>query len=99
MNQPSNVEDVRTTRRLLINAGYRSGKTPVFFLGAKLLLAIAVGASISDDSCKGFGIPERFETHILLCPARSLWLLCSSALVAKSYRCCRIHFSGPFRMC
>ena len=42
MNQPSNVEEVRATRRLLINAGYRSGKAPVFFVGAKLLLAIVI---------------------------------------------------------
>ena len=42
MNQPSNVEKVLATRRLLINAGYRSGKAPVFFVGAKLLLAIVI---------------------------------------------------------
>src|SRR5687767_11709133 len=31
LNQPS-VEDVRSTRQQLINAGYRSGKVVVFFL-------------------------------------------------------------------
>jgi tight adherence protein C len=39
LNQPS-VEDVRSTRQLLINAGYRSAKAPVLFLGAKLMLAV-----------------------------------------------------------
>jgi tight adherence protein C len=42
LNQPSNVEEVRATRRQLINAGYRSGKAPIFFLGAKLLLVIVM---------------------------------------------------------
>ena len=42
LNQPSNVEEVRATRRKLINAGYRTGKAPVFFVGAKLLSAIVM---------------------------------------------------------
>ncbi len=41
-NQPSNVEQVRATRRMLVTAGYRSAKAPIFFLGARLLLAIVV---------------------------------------------------------
>jgi tight adherence protein C len=39
LNQPS-AEDVRSTRRLLINGGYRSGKASLLFLGAKLMLAV-----------------------------------------------------------
>jgi tight adherence protein C len=39
LNQPS-VEDARSTRLLLINAGYRSGKVPLLFLGTKLMLAV-----------------------------------------------------------
>jgi tight adherence protein C len=39
LNQPS-VEDARSTRLLLINAGYRSGKVPLMFLGSKLMLAV-----------------------------------------------------------
>ena len=70
------------TRRLLITAGYRSGKAPVFFVGAKLLLAIAVVLLIGDDSCKGFGISERFEiSYFIMCwpqpvaiMLQSLWL-------------------------
>src|SRR5262249_2924502 len=30
-NQPSNVEQVRATRRMLVTAGYRSAKAPIFF--------------------------------------------------------------------
>ncbi|MET0513835.1 MAG: type II secretion system F family protein [Nitrospiraceae bacterium] len=58
MNQPSNVEGVRTTRRLLINAGYRSGKTPVFFLGAKLLVAIAIVLLLAMIPAKVLGFPS-----------------------------------------
>src|SRR5690349_7026546 len=34
MNQPSNVEEAKATRRKLISAGYRSGKAPVFYIGS-----------------------------------------------------------------
>src|SRR4051812_22525879 len=40
INQPSDAKQVLETRRLLTNAGYRSAKAFVFFLGAKILLAI-----------------------------------------------------------
>src|SRR5512146_2292631 len=58
MNQPSNVEEVRATRRLLINAGYRSGKAPVFFLGAKLLLAIVIVGLLAMIPAKLLGFPS-----------------------------------------
>jgi tight adherence protein C len=58
MNQPSNVEEVRATRRLLINAGYRSGKAPVFFVGAKLLLAIVVVCLLTIIPAKVLGFPS-----------------------------------------
>ncbi|HSB45698.1 MAG TPA: type II secretion system F family protein [Nitrospira sp.] len=58
MNQPSNVEEVRATRRLLINAGYRSGKAPVFFVGAKLLLAIVVVCLLAIIPAKVLGFPS-----------------------------------------
>ena len=57
MNQPSNVEEVRATRRLLINAGYRSGKAPVFFIGAKLLLAILIVCLMAIIPAKLLGFP------------------------------------------
>lgn len=57
MNQPSNVEEVRATRRKLINAGYRSGKAPVFFIGAKLLLAIAMVLLLAMIPAKLLGFP------------------------------------------
>jgi len=58
MNQPSNVEDVRATRRKLINAGYRSGKAPVFYMGAKLLLAIVIVCLLAMIPAKLLGFPS-----------------------------------------
>jgi tight adherence protein C len=58
MNQPSNVEEVRATRRQLINAGYRSRKAPVFFVGAKLLLAIVIVCLLAMIPAKLLGFPS-----------------------------------------
>ena len=58
LNQPSNVEEVRATRRKLINAGYRSGKAPVFFIGAKLLLAILMVCLMATIPPKLLGFPS-----------------------------------------
>jgi tight adherence protein C len=56
-NQPSNVEQVRATRRMLVTAGYRSAKAPIFFLGARLLLAIAVVIPLAMIPHKLLGFP------------------------------------------
>jgi tight adherence protein C len=58
MNQPSNVEKVRETRRLLINAGYRSAKASVFFVGSKLLLAIVIVCLLAMIPAKVLGFPS-----------------------------------------
>ncbi len=58
MNQPSNVEQVHATRRRLINAGYRSGKAPVFYTGAKLLLAIVIVCLLALIPAKLLGFPS-----------------------------------------
>jgi tight adherence protein C len=58
MNQPSNVEEVRTTRRLLTTAGYRTGKAPVFFVGAKLLLAIVMVCLLAMTPTQVLGFPS-----------------------------------------
>jgi tight adherence protein C len=57
MNQPSNVEEARATRRQLITAGFRSGKAPVFFAGAKLFLAVAITTLIALVPAKFLGFP------------------------------------------
>ncbi len=57
LNQPSNVEEMRATRRLLITAGYRSGKAPVFYTGAKLLLAVMTVALVAMVPVKVLGFP------------------------------------------
>src|SRR5215831_14617691 len=41
-NQSSNTEVVRATKQMLVTAGYRSGKAPILFLGARLLSAIVI---------------------------------------------------------
>ncbi|MGH7221330.1 MAG: type II secretion system F family protein [Nitrospiraceae bacterium] len=58
LNQPSDVEKVRATRRLLINAGYRSGKATVIFVGAKLLLAIVIVCLLAMIPAKVIGFPS-----------------------------------------
>jgi tight adherence protein C len=57
LNQPS-AEDVRSTRQLLINAGYRSGKAPLLFLGAKLMLAVVVVFIFTLVPAKLLGFPS-----------------------------------------
>ena len=57
MNQPSNVEEARATRRQLITAGFRSGKAPVFFAGDKLFLAVAITTLIALVPAKFLGFP------------------------------------------
>src|SRR5262249_9709522 len=38
-NQPSNADEARKMRRMLISAGYRTAKTQVFYVGARLFAA------------------------------------------------------------
>lgn len=57
INQPSNVEQVRATRRMLVTAGYRSGKAPIFFLGSRLLLAIVIVFPLAMIPAKLLGFP------------------------------------------
>lgn len=57
LNQPSNVEEARATRRQLINAGYRSAKASVFFIGAKLLLAVLMACLMAMIPAKALGFP------------------------------------------
>lgn len=58
LNQPSNIEEMRATRRRLITAGYRSGKAPVFYTGAKVLLAIAAVVLMAMIPVKILGFPS-----------------------------------------
>ncbi|HSF68291.1 MAG TPA: type II secretion system F family protein [Nitrospiraceae bacterium] len=58
INQSSNVEKVRATRGQLISAGYRSGKAPIFFFGAKLLLAIVIVCLSAMIPAKVLGFPS-----------------------------------------
>jgi tight adherence protein C len=57
LNQPSNADEVRATRRMLVTAGYRNGKAPLFFLGARLLLAIAIVFPLALIPTKMLGFP------------------------------------------
>lgn len=57
LNQPANLEEARDTRRQLITAGYRSAKAPVFFIGAKLFLAVVMTALVAIVPAKLLGFP------------------------------------------
>jgi tight adherence protein C len=57
LNQPSNAEEVRATRRKLVCAGYRSGKAPLFYVGAKLLLAVIAVCLVVLIPAKVLGFP------------------------------------------
>ena len=57
MNQPSNIEEMRATRRMLINAGYRGAKAPILFTGAKLMLAVVMVVLFALVPVKVLGFP------------------------------------------
>jgi len=55
---------VRATKRLLVTAGYRSGKAPILFLGARLLSAIVIVVPLAMIPNKLLGFPTL--TNLLL---------------------------------
>lgn len=57
-NQPSNADEAKATRRLLVTAGYRSRKAPVFFIGSKLLLAVVLVVLFAMVPVKLLGFPS-----------------------------------------
>src|SRR5262245_10896855 len=57
LNQPSNLEEAKATRRQLINAGYRSRKAPIFYVGAKLFLATVFVFLLTLIPAKVMGFP------------------------------------------
>ena len=57
-NQPSDAEEANTTRRLLVTAGYRSRKAPIFFVGSKLLLAVVLVVLFAMIPVKLLGFPS-----------------------------------------
>jgi len=80
-NQPSDAEETKATRRLLVTAGYRSRKAPVFFIGSKLLLAVVLVVLFSMIPVKLLGFPSTttllfYYVCLAACGyyAPSLWL-------------------------
>ena len=65
LNQPSNSEEVRATKRMLVTAGYRSGKAPILFLGARLLSAIVIVVPLAMIPAKLLGFPTLTNTLLL----------------------------------
>lgn len=57
LNQPANVEEARATRLLLVNAGYRSRKASVFYMGTKLFLATVFVFLLTLIPAKALGFP------------------------------------------
>lgn len=70
-NQPSDAAEIKATRGLLITAGYRSSKAPVFFIGSKLLLAVTMVFLFAMIPVKLLGFPS---TTIML-----LYYVCVAA--------------------
>jgi tight adherence protein C len=64
LNQPSNAENLRATKQLLVTAGYRNGKAAILFLGARLLSAIVVVVPLAMIPLKVLGFPTL--TNLLL---------------------------------
>ena len=64
LNQPSNIEELRATRRKLMTAGYRSRKASVFFLGAKLLLALIMVCLLALIPAKILAFPTTSQLTI-----------------------------------
>ena len=64
LNQPSNAENMRATKQLLVTAGYRNGKAAILFLGARLLSAIVVVVPLAMIPLKVLGFPTL--TNLLL---------------------------------
>jgi len=57
-NQPSDAEEAKATRRLLVTAGYRSRKAPILFVGSKLLLAVVLVVLFAMIPVKLLGFPS-----------------------------------------
>lgn len=57
-NQPSDAEEAKATRRLLVTAGYRSRKAPILFVGSKLLLAVVLVVLFAMVPVKLLGFPS-----------------------------------------
>jgi len=57
-NLPSDAEAAKTSRRLLVTAGYRSRKAPILFVGSKLLLAVVMVALFAVIPVKILGFPS-----------------------------------------
>jgi tight adherence protein C len=57
-NTPSNIDEMRATKRMLINAGYRSAKAPILYTGAKLLLATMSVIIVAAIPAKVLGFPS-----------------------------------------
>lgn len=80
-NQPSDAEEAKATRQLLVTAGYRSGKAPIFFIGSKLLLAVVAVSLFAMIPVKLLGFPPTttmlfYYVCVAACGfyAPSLWL-------------------------
>jgi tight adherence protein C len=80
-NQPSNAEEAKATRRLLVAAGYRSRKAPILFIGSRLLLAVVLVTLFAMIPVKllGFPSPLTLVSYYLILAAcgyyaPSIWL-------------------------
>ena len=81
-----------------MNAGYRSGKAPVFFLGAKLLLAILMVCLLAMIPAKLLGFPTASQLTFYYVLAAACGYYAPALWLRRAIALARIRFNGPFRM-
>lgn len=82
VSKPKDQAQVSHIREKLVNAGYRSSRAPINFLGSRILLAIVLGMAFlvfGTEATKGMSSPYAFPGILVLCMvagfyAPQLWL-------------------------
>ncbi len=82
VSKPKDQAQVSHIREKLVNAGYRSSRAPINFLGSRILLAIVLGLGFlvfGTEATKGMSSPYAFPGILVFCMvagfyAPQLWL-------------------------
>ena len=82
VSKPKDQAQVSRIREKLVNAGYRSSRAPINFLGSRILLAVVLGLGFlvfGTEATKGMSSPYAFPGILVLCMvvgfyAPQLWL-------------------------
>ena len=92
VNKPKDQAQVSYIRTKLMNAGYRSSRAPILFLGSRIFLAVVLGVSflvVGTEATKDMSSPYAFPGILVLCMVGGfygpqLWL--SSAITKRKER-------------